>query len=230
MVLTVPAAEPLESSLGYRFRRPDLLREALSHKSFSAETNSSFNNERLEFLGDSILAAVVAHQLCESYPADDEGALSKKKARLVSRASLAGWAAQINLGAHLYLGIGEESSGGRSRQSLLANAMEALIGAMYLDGGYAAAERFIRGWYLGKHANLPETDYKSQLQELMQKKHKTLPAYQTEQVEGPDHDRTFRVAVYLGKKMLGQGAGKSKKEAEQSAACAALETLKTGEK
>ncbi len=225
-----PGAEPLERILGYRFAKPDLLKEALSHKSFAAETRFSFNNERLEFLGDSILAAVIAHQLCQSYPGDDEGSLSKKKARLVARSSLAAWAAELGLGEHLYLGIGEESSGGRTRQSLLANAMEALIGALYLDGGYDAAERFIRGWYLSKHANLPETDYKSRLQEIVQKKHKLLPSYQTERAEGPDHDRTFRVGVYLGKRMLGQGTGKSKKEAEQSAAFKALETMDTVEK
>ncbi|MHB2026990.1 MAG: ribonuclease III [Elusimicrobiota bacterium] len=226
----MPVADSLEKALGRRFKNPELLREALSHKSFSVETNSVFNNERLEFLGDSILAAVVAHQLCETYPTDDEGALSKKKAKLVSRTLLAQWAVELNLGAYLYLGVGEESSGGRNRQSLLANAMEALIGALYLDGGYPAAERVIRDWYLLRHSNLPETDYKSRLQEMTQKNRKIPPSYKIDDVSGPDHDKTFRVSVFLGSDILGSGEGKSKKEAEQSAARRVLEEMTHREK
>jgi len=216
---------PLEEVIGYRFKRPDYLKEALSHKSFASESKSGIFNERLEFLGDSVLAAVVAHQLYVDYPDDDEGSLSKKKSQLVSRPSLAHWAAELNLGAYLYLGIGEESSGGRSRQSLLGNALEALIGAVYLDGGYAAAEAFIRKWCMGRHGRLEETDYKSRLQEVLQKRYKVPPEYELTSANGPDHDKTFAVTVRLGKKLLGQGTGKTKKEAEQSAARNALEMM-----
>ncbi|MBI3552794.1 MAG: ribonuclease III [Elusimicrobia bacterium] len=217
--------KPLEDLTGYRFKNPDLLKEALSHKSFASESKSGIYNERLEFLGDSILAAVVAHQLYEAYPRDDEGSLSKKKAMLVSRPSLAHWAAELELGSYLFLGVGEENSGGRVRQSLLSNALEALIGAIYLDGGYPAAERFIRRWCSVRHGNLEETDYKSRLQEVLQKKFKVPPSYETTEAEGPDHDKTFRVAVRLGKKALGKGEGKTKKEAEQAAARDALDAM-----
>jgi ribonuclease III len=216
---------PLEEVIGYRFKRPQHLREALSHKSFASESKSGVFNERLEFLGDSILAAVVAHQLYIDYPGEDEGSLSKKKSQLVSRPSLAHWAAELNLGAYLYLGVGEETSGGRSRLSLLGNALEALIGAIYLDGGYEAAENFIRQWCMGRHSRLEETDYKSRLQEVLQKKYKVPPAYELARAAGPDHDKTFEVLVRLGKKQLGRGTGKTKKEAEQSAARDALQMM-----
>jgi len=216
---------PLEEVIGYRFKNAHYLKEALSHKSFASESRSGIFNERLEFLGDSVLAAVVAHQLYVDYPDQDEGSLSKKKSQLVSRPSLAHWAAELDLGAYLYLGVGEETSGGRSRQSLLGNALEALIGAIYLDGGYGAAEAFIRQWCIGRHGDLVETDYKSRLQEVLPKKNKVPPSYELRQAEGPDHDKTFEVEVLLGKKQLGRGSGKTKKEAEQSAARNALETF-----
>ena len=221
--------KPLEEVTGYRFKTPDLLKEALSHKSFASESKSGVYNERLEFLGDSILAAVVAHQLYVDYPQENEGTLSKKKAMLVSRPSLAVWASEINLGAYLFLGVGEESSGGRIRHSLLSNALEALIGAIYLDGGYAAAEQFIRTWCVDRHGSLEETDYKSRLQEILQKRHKIPPNYETVEAEGPDHDKTFRVAVKLGSKPLGHGGGKTKKEAEQAAARDALAAMEKSE-
>lgn len=210
--------------IGYFFKNPDHLKEALSHKSFASESKTSVYNERLEFLGDSVLAAVVAHHLYRSHPDEDEGTLSKKKSQLVSRPNLARWAAEIDLGAHLLLGVGEETTGGRSRQSLLGNALEALIGAVYLDGGYDAAEKFIRG-FLGRHGELAETDYKSRLQEVLQRKFKVPPLYELEGALGPDHDKTFKVVVQLGQKVLGRGTGKSKKEAEQSAARDALESM-----
>lgn len=216
---------PLEEVIGYRFKDPQFLKEALSHKSFASESRSGIYNERLEFLGDSVLAAVVAHQLYVDYPEDSEGSLSKKKSQLVSRPSLAHWAAELNLGAYLLLGVGEETSGGRSRSSLLGNALEALIGAVYLDGGYAAAEKFIRQWCMGRHPALEETDYKSRLQEVLQKKYKVPPSYELARAAGPDHDKTFEVMVRLGKRPLGRGTGKSKKEAEQSAARDALENM-----
>lgn len=215
---------PLEEVIGYRFKDPALLQEALSHRSFASESKTGVYNERLEFLGDSILAAVVAHELYAAHPSDAEGSLSKKKSQLVSRPSLARWAAELDLGKHLLLGVGEETSGGRSRQSLLANALEALIGAIYLDGGYAAAGRFIRHC-LGRHGLVEETDHKSRLQEVLQKRYKVPPAYEVEHSAGPDHDKTFQVVVHLGRKVLGKGSGKTKKEAEQAAARAALEQM-----
>ena len=217
------APRPLEDVIGYRFKDPRHLKEALSHKSFASESKSGIFNERLEFLGDSVLAAVVAHRLYADYPDDDEGSLSKKKSQLVSRPSLSVWAAELNLGAYLFLGVGEESSGGRTRQSLLGNALEALIGAIYLDGGYEAAERFIQQWCTERHSRLEEIDFKSRLQEKLQKKYKVPPSYQLLGAAGPDHDKTFEVVVALNGKQLGRGAGKTKKEAEQAAARNALE-------
>jgi ribonuclease-3 len=222
-------AEPLEAVIGYRFRNPDLLRLAMSHRSFASESGSGAYNERLEFLGDSVLAAVVAHLLFDEYPQDAEGGLSKKKSLLVSRPSLAAWGEELGLGAHLLLGIGEETTGGRTRHSLLANAVEALIGAIYLDGGYEPAAKFIRAWCVRKHGSLLETDHKSRLQELLQKRHKTPPIYELASADGPDHDKTFKILVRLADKELGRGAGKNKKEAEQAAARDALSRIRGGD-
>ena len=216
---------PLEEVIGYRFRDPKRLKEALSHKSFASESKSGIFNERLEFLGDSVLAAVVAHQLYVDYPDEPEGSLSKKKSQLVSRPSLAHWAAEINLGAYLLLGVGEETTGGRARQSLLGNALEALIGAIYLDGGYEPAAAFVRQWCIGRHGDLAESDHKSRLQEILQRKYKVPPSYELSRAAGPDHDKTFEVEVRMGKRVLGSGAGKTKKEAEQAAAKDALQSL-----
>lgn len=222
-------AEPLEAVIGYRFRDPGLLKQALSHKSFASESGTGVYNERLEFLGDSVLAAVVAHQLFAEYPDEPEGSLSKKKSLLVSRPSLAAWAEEIDLGRHLYLGVGEETTGGRSRHSLLANAIEALIGAMYLDGGYDAAAAFIRAWCGRTHGGLTETDHKSRLQELLQKRYKAPPSYELTASAGPDHDKTFSVLVRIGPRELGRGTGKNKKEAEQAAARDALSRMSGGD-
>lgn len=218
-------AEPLEEVIGYRFKDAGLLKQAMSHKSFASESGSSVCNERMEFLGDSVLAAVVAHQLFSEYPDEPEGNLSKKKSLLVSRPSLAAWAEELGLGTYLYLGVGEETSGGRTRQSLLANALEALIGAVYLDGGYEPAAVFIRTWCARRHGSLTETDHKSRLQEILQKKHKVPPTYEIESSTGPDHDKTFAVTVRIGGERLGAGTGKSKKEAEQAAALDALSRM-----
>jgi ribonuclease-3 len=222
-------AGPLETVVGYRFRNPGLLKLALSHKSYASESGSGSYNERLEFLGDSVLAAVVAHQLFDEYPDEPEGGLSKKKSMLVSRPSLAAWAEELGLGAHLLLGVGEETTGGRTRQSLLANAVEALIGAIYLDGGYEPAATFVRAWCGRKHGSLLETDHKSRLQELLQKRHKTPPSYELVSAEGPEHDKTFSVLVRLAGRELGRGVGKNKKEAEQSAARDALSRMRGGD-
>ena len=180
-----------------------LLKQALSHKSFASESGSDVCNERLEFLGDSVLAAVVAHAVYAGYPDEPEGTLSKKKSLLVSRPSLASWGETLDIGAYLHLGVGEESSGGRTRQSLLANAVEALIGAIYLDGGYESSAKFIRAWYAEQHASLLETDHKSKLQEILQKRHKSPPTYEMISSSGPDHDKVFQILVRLGQRELG---------------------------
>lgn len=220
---------PLEEVIGYRFIDAGLLKQAMSHKSFASESGSGVYNERLEFLGDSVLASVVAHAVYSSYPDEPEGTLSKKKSLLVSRTSLALWGEELSIGSYLHLGIGEESTGGRTRQSLLANAVEALIGAIYLDGGYEAAAKFIRAWYAERHGSLLETDHKSKLQEILQKRHKSPPTYETTSSTGPDHDKVFQIVVRLGERELGRGAGKSKKEAEQAAACDALNKMDRGD-
>ena len=219
---------PLEEVVGYTFKDASLLKQALSHKSHASESGSGVYNERLEFLGDSVLAAVVAHALYSEYPDEPEGNLSKKKSLLVSRPSLAAWGEELDLGAHLLLGVGEESTGGRTRQSLLANAVEALIGAIYLDGGYEPAAKFVRAWWSTKHADLLETDHKSRLQEILQKRYKSPPAYELTSSTGPDHDKVFQVLVRIGETELGRGGGKSKKEAEQAAARDALTKLEKG--
>lgn len=216
---------PLEEVVGYRFKDAGLLKQALSHKSHASESGSGVYNERLEFLGDSVLASVVAHAVFIGYPDEPEGNLSKKKSLLVSRPSLALWGEALDIGAHLHLGVGEESTGGRTRQSLLANAVEALIGAIYLDGGYEAAAKFIRAWYDRTHGSLLETDHKSRLQEILQKRHKSPPSYETTAATGPDHDKVFQITVRLGERELGRGTGKSKKEAEQAAASDALKKM-----
>lgn len=217
---------PLEETIGYRFSDAGLLKLALSHKSHASESGSGEHNERLEFLGDSVLAAVVAHQLYVENPGLPEGDLSKKKSSLVSRPSLALWGEELGLGSHLILGVGEENTGGRTRQSLLANAVEAVIGAIYLDGGYDAAARFVRRWCSGKHVDLLDVDHKSRLQEVLQKRHGAPPAYELTGSQGPDHDKTFSVSVRLGAAELGRGTGKTKKDAEQAAARDALQKMK----
>jgi ribonuclease-3 len=222
-------AEPLESVTGHRFKDPSLLTLALTHKSHASESGAGLDNERLEFLGDSVLAAVVAHALYAAYPGEPEGTLSKKKSLLVSRPSLAVWAEEIGLGGRLFLGVGEESTGGRARHSLLSNAMEALIGALYLDGGYEVAAKFVREWCERRLDGLLENDHKSRLQEILQKRHKTPPTYELTSAAGPDHDKTFSVLVRIGTRDLGKGSGKNKKEAEQAAARDALSRMKGGE-
>ena len=215
---------PLEEVIGYQFKDPGRLQEALTHKSHAAESRSGVDNERLEFLGDSVLSAVIAHRLYLENPKDPEGALSQKKSWLVSRPNLARWAAKIDLGSSLRLGAGEEASGGRTRPSVLGNALEALIGAVYLDGGYEKA-RLLVGRLTDLGGVYEGEDYKSRLQEILQKKYKTVPAYEIVNAVGPEHDKTFEVRVRLGRKILGEGSGKNKKEAEQAAAQAALEKV-----
>ena len=219
----------LENAIGYRFRNITLLQNALSHSSYANERwhNSLLSNERLEFLGDSILGMLVADHLYRSFPERPEGELTKMRADMVCETSLAAIAEKIGLGQHLLLGHGEDRLGGRSRASILADAVESVIAASFLDGGMAAAEGFIRQFVL---TNVPvkrmhNTDYKTALQELVQQKKNQTLTYVLTGESGPDHDKVFCVDVLLNDQRVGSGTGSSKKRAEQSAAQSALEAL-----
>ena len=219
----------LEEVIGYKFRDKELLAEALTHKSHATEKGSLRHNERLEFLGDSVLGLVVSYYLFLKNPSEDEGFLSKTKSALVSRANLARWAELIGLGHYINLGAGEHLSGGSKRHSILANAMEAVLGAVYLDGGLPQAEKLIIPWLESQVPEKLDIDHKSGLQEIIQKAHKRPPDYELLSEAGPEHEKLFTVRVYLGKKTLGLGSGKNKKEAQQAAAKNALDYLGTHE-
>ena len=219
----------LENAIGYRFRNITLLQNALSHSSFANERwhDSLMSNERLEFLGDSILGMVSAEFLYRNYPDRPEGELTRMRADMVCETSLAKVANQIGLGEHLLLGHGEEQGGGRNRPSILADAVESVIAASFLDGGMEAARKFIEQFIL---CNVPvrelhNADYKTALQELVQQKKNQVLHYVLTGQSGPDHDKTFQVQVLLNDRVIGQGSGTSKKRAEQDAARNALEHL-----
>lgn len=221
-----PSRQKLERILGVRFKNTALLDEALTHKSYAMEAGGKVPfNERLEFLGDSILSAVVAHYLFNKYPDVDEGRLSQLKSMLVSRPSLTLWGRDIELGQYLRLSEGEHQAGGRERNSIVGNAMEAVLGAMYLEAGFEPTRKFIEK-LLSKRKRLVSADYKSRLQEWAQKKYKIPPDYRVRRSYGPDHAKTFEMEVLLGADVLGEGSGKSKKEAEQAAARDALRKIK----
>ncbi len=216
----------LESIIGYCFEDTDILKEALTHKSFAGEHRAAVHNERLEFLGDSILGAIVADYIYGQCPHSEEGVLSKIKSNLVSRHNLYLWAKELELGRFLRLGHGELSTGGRQRDSILSNAMEAIIGAVYLDGGYEAAQQVVLPWVRTQELTQDSGDFKSVLQELIQKRSHGVPQYEVVQTVGPEHDKIFTVEVSMGGKQLGVGKGHSKKLAEQDAARAAYLHLK----
>ncbi len=229
-----PAAsfESIQETLGYRFTRLELLDEALTHKSHVNEQRAKprRHNERLEFLGDAVLSLVISEYLAGRFPQLTEGALSKLKAKLVSEASLARAARRLQLGSLLRLGRGEELSKGREKHSLLADAVEAVIAAVYLDGGLDASRRFTLH-ALGEELTQIEAqeirpgvdDYKTQFQEWCQKRFETLPRYVIARESGPDHHKTFEVELMVNGEVVGVGRGHSKKEAEQMAAKQALE-------
>ena len=217
-----------EQRIGYTFRRRELLRRALTHKSYSHEARELDvrHNETFEFLGDSVLGFVIGDLLFRHFPQLDEGALSKMKAFLVSAPSLAAKAREYGMGEVILLGVGEEKTGGRKKDSLLANLFEAVIAGIYLDGGVEAARQLIERSFLGDIAridqeNLLFQDYKTALQELAQGKGLQLPDYSVVAEVGPDHDKKFIVEVRLGD-LSARGEGSSKKEAQQQAARQAL--------
>ena len=219
----------LEEAIGYRFHNISLLQNALTHSSFANERwhNSLLSNERLEFLGDSILGMLVAEYLYRNFPDRPEGELTRMRADMVCEKTLASVAARIHLGDHLMLGHGEEQGGGRSRDSILADAVESVIAACFLDGGIEAAQRFIRTFILVEVpvSQMHNADYKTKLQELVQQKKNQVLSYTLTGESGPDHDKHFTVAVSLNGGMVGQGEGRSKKRAEQEAAHAAIRNL-----
>ena len=225
--------ESLQHAIGYRFRDRGMLEHAMTHTSRAHEDVSGgvVDNESMEFLGDAILGFVIADVLFREFPGFDEGEKSKTKAALVSTATLARQAEQLNLGEHLLLGRGEEKTGGRQKQALLADSYEALIAAIYLDGGIEHVRAFIVrefGALLDevRHNGVGGQDYKSALQEFVQSRDLPLPEYRLVGSVGPDHRKRFQIEVLVNGERLAEASGPSKKESEQEAARAALEKLK----
>jgi ribonuclease III len=219
----------LEAALGYRFQHPERLDRALTHRSLR-QSAGGVDNERLEFLGDRVLGLVASQQLLASFPQWDAGNLSKGLARLVSAASIHAAAQRLHLGPHLRLGPGEEKTGGREKKRLLADTYEAIIGAIYLDGGLAPAAAFLRHSLLdpaleGEVEGLERPDHKSALQEWLQQRGLGVAEYRLHNASGPEHQKTFEVEVWHKGQKLSASEGRSKKEAEQAAARIALGML-----
>ena len=220
--------ETLEAKLGYTFRDRRLLENALTHSSYANENHSpSGSNERLEFLGDSVLGMVTADFLYREHPDLPEGELTRKRAALVREESLVEVADRLDLGAYLKLGRGEDHGGGRQRPSIRADAVEAVLAAVFLDGGLGEAKKIIQRFILDKEEEKAASqDYKTALQEQIQRESGQVLNYRLTGESGPDHAKVFSVAVELNGKTVGQGQGHSKKEAEQMAAKAAMEAIK----
>jgi len=226
-----PALAELEASLGHSFANSELLVRALTHRSYANEqqNGSCQDNETLEFLGDAVLDLLIGHQLMLRFPDLGEGDLSMTRAHMVSEQGLAVVARRLDLGSWLRLGKGEQRSGGREKSSLLADALEALVAAVYLDAGFEKARDVV---LLHFEAHIPaepgqHTDYKTRLQELVQREHKTTPHYEVVGETGPDHRKRFEVAVMVAGQEQSRATGLSKKAAEQAAAALAIETLAT---
>jgi ribonuclease-3 len=222
----------VQQSLGVKFKDKSLLEQALVHDSYVNE-NPDFaptSNERLEFLGDAVLGAIIAEKLYQDFPAYAEGKLSQIRANLVRRDTLARVAERIQLGSYLFLGKGEETSNGRHKTPNLAGVLEAMIGAIFLDQGLKKTREFVLELMAEDYGKIvsagTEGDYKSKLQEVVQAKEQQTPIYVLTSATGPDHDRWFSIEVRLGEKIMGRGEGKSKKMAESEAARDALEKLR----
>lgn len=225
----------LEASLGYTFKNKALLAQALTHRSFAGEQKefSGRNNERLEFLGDAFFDAIISDMLYHRLPVEGEGRLSKLRAQIVCEDSLSEAARGINLGSFIYLGKGEILSGGRERNSILADALEAVAAAIYIDGGFESLKVFIGKTFAlaidEALAGQRNRDYKTAIQEKLQSRGKTEISYTLEKEEGPDHNKKFYVSLHGNGVLLGKGKGTSKKEAEQNAAKEAIDQLQGGE-
>lgn len=221
--------DELQRRLKIKFKQPDLLVQALSHRSYLSEAIGAISNERLEFLGDAVLDLIVAEELFRMHSDWPEGELTKAKSAAVGERSLEQVARAWNLGAYLLMSHGEEQSGGRDRRAMLADAVEALIGAYYLDRGLAMCRRLVLCALtsvmdtIERHEH--EHDYKTLLQELVQGRYQSAPLYEVVEETGPAHDRTFTVTVSFAGQELGRGEGKSKKEAAQIAAEMALRSM-----
>jgi len=223
--MTDEARVALEASLGHRFVRPERLAVALTHRS----TGDGAHNETLEFLGDAVLSLAVSDLLMRNFPAATEGDLSKMRASLVNAEELAQKARAMDLGRWLSVGKGEERSGGRAKEKILAAAYEAVLGAVYLDAGWEPARQVVEAHFAPGLAREPQApghrDYKTRLQELTQRVHREMPAYTLVEERGPDHEKQFVVELAVGGRVLGRGVGRSKKLAEQAAAMEALAAL-----
>jgi ribonuclease-3 len=221
----------LEEKIGYKFKRKSFLREALTHKSFAKEQSGGpvRYNERLEFLGDAVLGLIISGYLFKTFPRYSEAELSKVRAYAVQEATLADVALKLGVGDHLYLGKGEETSGGRKKYSILANAFEAILAAVYLDGGLKHAVALtLRALEYRIHELIEKNllyDFKTRFQEVVQERFGVLPRYKIHSEEGPEHMKTFEVKVYVKNRLHGAGKGKSKKGAAQKAARAGLRKL-----
>ncbi|MCL4246158.1 MAG: ribonuclease III [Candidatus Dadabacteria bacterium] len=219
----------IEKKLGYKFRDEGILKTALTHSSFANETSVE-SNERLEFLGDAVLGFIVARVLYDLFPEAAEGKLSKMRSAIVSRMNFAHFAKELKIDKQILLGKGEEITGGRKRQSNLAGAFEAVIGAVYIDGGYrkvyTIVSRLLKDCLNGKEEIFK--DYKTRLQEIAQRQFKKVPKYKVVLEEGPPHDKCFHVEVKLGRRAIGKGVGSNKKQAEQAAAKEGLEEIEHG--
>ena len=218
----------LENEIGYVFNDRELLMQALTHSSYVNDRKMDKNlcNERLEFLGDAILEMTSSEFLYSEYPEKDEGELTKLRASLVSETPLATVAGEIGLGEYLYLGHGEERTGGRTRYSVTSDAVEAVIGAIYLDGGIEPARAFVRKYILNDIENKKLFhDSKTVLQEIVQKYHRGTLTYRLVKEEGPDHDKNYGMNALIDEKIIGYGEGRTKKAAEQQAAYSAIKSL-----
>ncbi len=221
----------LETKIDYSFKNKSLIEEALTHKSFTKERleNLEFYNERLEFLGDAVLELVICDYLFKTYAHYTEAELSKIKSYAVQASTLSDAASKLDIGSHLRLGKGEETSGGREKPSLLADAFEAVLAAIYLDGGFKKAKEFALKTLEDKIKVLIEKkllfDFKTRFQEIVQEKFGVLPRYRVHKEEGPEHKKIFEIEVFIKNDFYGRGKGKSKKEAEQKAAEAGLKKI-----
>ena len=229
--MTEETMEVFENVLGYAFQDRSRLELALTHKSFANEREDCGDNERLEFLGDAVLDLALSDVLMTRFPEDPEGNLSKKRASLVNEETLSKVALDLQIGERVRVGKGEAKSGGGHKPRLLASALEAVIGAIFLDGGFQAARALVERLFDERMSLLAastvdyQSDFKTRLQELAQERHKQAPVYKVERESGPDHDKVFEVSVRVGEAALANGTGRSKKSAEQDAARAALEKM-----
>ncbi len=220
--------QSLQEKLGYKFNDITLLQNALTHSSYANEVRTGMgSNERLEFLGDSVLSIIVSEHLYKSFKKVPEGELTKLRASLVCEKSLCGFSRELGIGEYLRLGKGEDKGGGRERDSILADAFEAILAAIYLDGGIEPARRHVMRFVLRELETHEEAfkDYKTALQEIIQRNPEESVTYILTDETGPDHDKTFTVEVHLNSNVIGKGKGRNKKQAEQQAARQALELM-----